>query len=129
YIAPGRTAIAVMPLLLVIFGFRFFGWRGVLAACLAGAVMAAVAWAASPLLRARITASFSEVQAYETGNAISSSGIRLDIWKKSLGIIAAAPVTGHGTGSIPDQFHRVAVGEGVAGMEAVNPHNQVFAVA
>ena len=110
YIAPGRTAIAVMPLLLVIFGFRYFGWRGVVAACVAGTVMAAVAWASSPFLRARVMASFSEVQAYETGNAISSSAIRLDIWKKSLGIIAAAPVIGHGTGSIPEQFHRVAFG-------------------
>jgi len=129
YIAPGRTAIAVMPLLLIVFGFRYFGWKGVLAAFVAGAVMAAAAWAASPFLRARVMASFSEVQAYETGNAISSSGIRLDIWKKSLGFVAAAPIIGHGTGSIPDQFHRVAVGAGVSGMEADNPHNQVFAVA
>jgi len=129
YIAPGRTAIAIMPLLLLVFGFRYFRWKGVLAACLAGAVMAAAAWAASPLLRARVLASFAEVQAYENTDAISSSGIRLDIWKKSLGFVAAAPVIGHGTGSIPDQFHRVAVGAGVAGMEADNPHNQVFAVA
>src|SRR5438034_6788142 len=76
YIAPGRTAIAVMPLLLVIFGFCYFGWRGVVAACVAGTVMAAVAWASSPFLRARVMASFSEVQAYETENAISSSAIR-----------------------------------------------------
>ena len=129
YIAPGRTAIAVMLLLLIIFGYRYFGWRGVLAACVAGAMVGAIAWAASPFLRARVIASFSEVQAYETEHAISSSGIRLDIWNKSLGIIAAAPVIGHGTGSIPDQFHRVAVGEGIGGMEADNPHNQVFAVA
>lgn len=129
YIAPGRTALAVIPLLLLIFGYWYFGWKGVLAACLAGAVMAAAAWAASPFLRARMLASFSEVQAYEAGNAISSSGIRLDLWKKSFGFVAAAPVIGHGTGSIPDQFHRVAVGAGVSGMEADNPHNQVFAVA
>jgi hypothetical protein len=129
YVAPGRTAIAIMPLLLIVFGFRYFGWKGVLAALIAGAVMAAAAWAASPFLRARVMASFTEVQAYEAGNAISSSGIRLDLWKKSFGFVATAPVIGHGTGSIPDQFHRVAVGAGVSGMEADNPHNQVFAVA
>jgi O-antigen ligase len=129
YLAPGRTAIAVMPLLLMIFGFRHFGWKGVLAAVLAGAVIAAAAWAASPFLRARVLASFSEVQAYETENAISSSGIRLELWRKSLGFIAAAPVIGYGTGSIPDQFRHAAVGAGVTGMESDNPHNQVFAVA
>jgi hypothetical protein len=129
YIAPGRTALAIMPLLLIIVGFRYFGWRGVLAACVAGAMLAVVAWTASPLLRARIIASFSEVQAYESQNAVTSSGIRLELWRKSLGIIAAAPVIGHGTGAIREQFHRIAVGEGPSGMESVNPHNQVFAVA
>jgi O-antigen ligase len=129
YIAPGRTALAVMPLLLLILGFRYFGWRGVIAACVAGTVMAAVAWAASPLLRGRVMASFSEVRAYETEHAISSSGIRLDIWKKSLDFIAAAPVIGHGTGSIPEQFRRAAIGGGVSGMQATHPHNQIFAVA
>ena len=128
YIAPGRTALAIMPLLLIVFGFRYFGWRGVAAACVAGAVLAAVAWAASPLLRGRVIASFSEVQAYESGNALSSSGIRLDLWKKSLGIIASAPLFGHGTGSTPEQFRAVAAGDPAA-LGAVNPHNQIFAVA
>lgn len=128
YIAPGRTALAIMPLLLIVLGFRYFGWRGVFAACLAGVVLAALAWAASPFLRGRVLVSFSEVQAYETENAVSSSGIRLDLWKKSLGIIAAAPVIGHGTGSIPQQFRAAADGDAIA-MEAVNPHNQIFAVA
>ena len=128
YIAPGRTALAVLPLLLVIFGFRYFGWKGLLAACLAAAVLAAAAWAASPFLRARMIASIEEVHAYQTDNAASSSGIRLEIWKKSFAIIADAPLIGHGTGSIPEQFRRAAVGEGVSAVPSVNPHNQVFAV-
>jgi O-antigen ligase len=124
YVAPGRTAIVIMPPLLVIFGFYFFGWKGIVAAVIAGVVLAATAWAASPFLRARVLATFSEVQAYETRNAESSSAIRLELWKKSLGIIAKAPVIGHGTGTIPDQF-----GGDVFGQISVNPHNQVFAVA
>jgi O-antigen ligase len=129
YIAPGRTALAVMPLLLLIFGFRTFGWKGVIAACLAGVVLAGIAWAASPFLRGRIMASFDEVRAYRTENAISSSAIRLEIWKKSLDFIASAPVLGHGTGSVPDQFRRAAVGEGLSAVQAAHPHNQIFAVA
>ena len=129
YIAPGRTALAIMPLLLIILGFRYFGWRGVLAGCVAGLVIAAAAWAASPLLRGRVVVSFSEVRAYETGHALTSSGIRLDIWKKSLDFIAAAPVIGHGTGSIPEQFRRAAAAEGPSAIVASHPHNQIFAVA
>jgi len=128
YVAPGRTAIVIMPALLVIFGFYFFGWKGVAAAVVAGAVIAAAAWAGSPFLRARVLASFSEVHAYETQGTGSPSAIRIELWKKSLGIITAAPVIGHGTGSIPDQFERAAQG-GVFGQLADNPHNQVFAAA
>jgi len=124
YIAPGRTAIVIMPALLVIFGFYYFGWKGIGAALVAGVVLAAAAWAASPFLRARVMASFSEVQAYETQGTASSSAIRLELWEKSLGIIADAPLIGHGTGSIPEQF-----GGDVFGQLSVNPHNQVFAVA
>ena len=113
-----------MPALLVILGFYYFGCKGVGVAVVAGAVMAAAAWTASPFLRARVMASFSEVQAYETQNAASSSAIRLELWKRSLYIIANAPVIGHGTGSIPEQF-----GGGVFGQVSVNPHNQIFAVA
>jgi hypothetical protein len=126
YIAPGRTTLVVMPLLLLLLGFRYFGWKGVLGACVAGAVMAAAAWFASPLLRGRVLASFSEVQAYEARDAPSSSAIRLELWKRSLEIVAVAPVVGHGTGSIPAQFRETG---GIFGQEAVNPHNQVFAVA
>jgi hypothetical protein len=129
YIAPGRTAIVVMPLLLIIFGFRYFGWKGVLTACLAAVVIAAAAWAASPFLRARVLASFDEVRAYQAGNATSSSAIRLDIWKKSFDFVAAAPLLGHGTGSTPELFRRAAVGEGASAMAATHPHNQLFAVA
>jgi O-antigen ligase len=94
-----------------------------------GIVLAGIAWAASPFLRGRIMASFDEVRAYRTENAISSSAIRLEMWKKSLDFIAAAPVLGHGTGSVPDQFRRAAVGEGVSALQAAHPHNQIFAVA
>ena len=64
------------------------------------------------------------MQAYGKEGAVSSSAIRLELWKRSLGIVAAAPVIGHGTGSIPEQF-----GSAVFGQQSVNPHNQVFAVA
>jgi hypothetical protein len=129
YVAPGRTALVLLPLLLLVFGLWYSGWKGGLAACLAAVVIGAAAWAASPMLRARVMASISEVQAYQAGNAISSSAIRVELSKRSLAIIEAAPVLGHGTGSIPDQFRRAAAGEGVSAIQGENPHNQIFAVA
>lgn len=45
-------------------------------------------------------------------------------------MVADAPIIGHGTGSIADEFRRAAAGAtGAAGVVSVNPHDQIFAVA
>ena len=86
-------------------------------------------WSASPYLRERVTSTITETARYEQGNDITSAGLRLDFWSKSIGMIKSAPLFGHGTGSIPDQFRRAAVGQpGVRGAVSANPHNQTFAV-
>jgi hypothetical protein len=128
-IATGRTGLVVVALLLVIFGFRLLGWKGIIAGCVAAVVLGAVGWTASPFLRERVMQSITETQGFQTSNEPSPTGQRLELWKRSLGFIMAAPVIGHGTGSIPDQFRRSAVGDGLSGLHANNPHSQVFAVA
>ena len=45
-------------------------------------------------------------------------------------MVASAPLIGHGTGSIPEQFGRITAGKtGVSAEPTVNPHNQTLAVA
>jgi O-antigen ligase len=130
YVATGRTALVVIPLLLIFFGFRQFGWKGAAGACLVIAVVIAAVWSTSPFLRERVQNSINEVYSYRAGNAVSSSGLRLEFWKKSLAFIAEAPVFGRGTGSLPDLFRRSAAGAtGATAVASVNPHNQLFAVA
>jgi O-antigen ligase len=93
-------------------------------------VSAALIWQTSPFLRQRITAIFDEIRDYEPAGARTSAGERLEFWRKSLGFVKEAPLFGHGTGSIRDQFRRSVTGQsGVAAEVAANPHNQVFAVA
>ena len=128
-IATGRTGLVVIALLLVIFGFRLLGWKGIIAGCIAAAVLGALGWTASSFLRTRVMQSITETQEFQTSNQASPTGQRLEMWQRSLGFIKTAPVIGHGTGSIPDQFRRTAVGEGLSGLHANNPHSQVFAVA
>jgi O-antigen ligase len=74
--------------------------------------------------------SFHELDKYRQENAASSTALRIEFWKKSAGFIAAAPLIGHGTGSMPELFRRAAAGEsGASAVTSVNPHNQFFAVA
>jgi O-antigen ligase len=130
YVSPGRSGLVVIPLLIIIWGVRQFGWKGLAGAALAGVVIAGIAWTASPFLRLRLTHSIEEIQTYRSDNAITSAGLRLEFWKKSMSFVAEAPFFGNGTGSMPELFRRAAAGSsGAEGVASVNPHNQYFAVA
>ena len=131
FVATGRTTLVVAPLLAAVLGHRLFGWRGV---GLSGFVAAALVGAAvlgSPYLYGRMIDSVAQVRNYVNLDAVTSAGLHIDFLRKSVKIVAAAPVIGHGTGSIAEQFRLAASGvSGTASAVAtVNPHNQIFAVA
>jgi len=87
-------------------------------------------WFASPALRGRVAGTVLETQEYRESNKATSIGEHTAFLKESLAIIALAPVIGHGTGSITEEFRRITAGKtGVSAMLTVNPHNQTFAVA
>jgi O-antigen ligase len=123
-------ALGIAPLLVLMLGWRLFGWKGALGALVLAAAVGSAMWFASPVLRDRIATSIVEMRQYRTGEEVSSIGEHIAFLKESLPIIASAPVFGHGTGSIPQEFRRITAGEtGVAATPTVNPHNQTFAVA
>lgn len=130
FVFTSRTSLLVAPFLVVALGWRLSGVKGVLLACLIGIVLAPVLWFSSPHLRDFTLNSVQDMRAYFASDAVSSSGIHLELLRKSIGIVERAPFIGHGTGSIPGEFRRAAAGASGAGaIVSVNPHNQIFAVA
>jgi len=130
FIATGRTALLVLPVLVALAGWRQFGWKGLLGAGLAGCIVGSAVWFESPYLRARLNGSVAEFQAYRASDSPNSTGLHLEFLKKSWEIVATAPVIGHGTGSTAEQFRSVTAGQtGASSAVTPNPHNQVFAVA
>ena len=130
YVASGRTAFAVMPILILLLGLRRFGWKGLAGALLLAALLAGALWASSPYMRARIGSLVEESQQSRTDVIQTSTGQRLEFWRKSLGFVQQAPLFGNGTGSIKPLFSKAAAGEtGAAGVAADNPHQQTFVVA
>jgi hypothetical protein len=129
FVVTSRTAILVAPVLIAALGYRLLGWRGVITGGLIAALFAAAAWAGSAYLRARVEHSFSELRAYTHSDAANSTGLHLQFLRESIGIITAAPLIGHGTGSITEQFRRVAAGRAgtASAVATVNPHNQILA--
>lgn len=130
YVATSRTSIIVFFGFVLLLALQRFSLRGVLATLVAGAVFAGVAAASSPYLRMRTANVWVEIEDYRQKDIGTSTGYRLEMWRKSIDIIASAPVIGHGTGSTQEMFRREAVGKsGMAAMVTDNPHNQTLIIA
>jgi O-antigen ligase len=130
FVAISRGDVIAALFLVVLFGWRQFGWKGAVIACLLGCVLAAAAWSSSPYLRDRLNAAVTDVEAYRTTHVHNDVGDHVEFLRKSFDFVRQAPLIGHGTGSIRDLFRQSAAGQsGAAGIATANPHNQIFAVA
>jgi O-antigen ligase len=118
-----------MLVLFVLLALKIRDLKTIAGLLTAAIVLGIIAWTSSPYLRERTEALQTEAQKYETTNERTSTGERLEFWKKSLEFIRQVPVIGHGTGSIRTLFEKAAAGQtGAAGVAAANPHNQTLAV-
>lgn len=129
-VATSRTALVVVPALLVLFACKYFSRRATAVVLLVSAIAAMLAWSLAPTVRGNVNAVIQEVMTFESAGARTRAGERLEFWRKSVGFFAEAPLTGHGTGSVPLQFRRAAVGQtGMAALAAEHPHNQTLSIA
>lgn len=129
YVATSRTSLVVIPLFFVFFGYRQFGWKGMVASGVAFVLLAAAAWPSADYLRLRVNSFVQEVQSFQPDGPPTSAGERLVYWTKAVDFIKSAPVVGHGTGSINGLYERSTIGRtGMAAQASANPHNQMLAV-
>jgi O-antigen ligase len=125
-----RTGLVVAPILLVIFLFKYLNGRHALILFAVIAVLGGAAASFAPSVRNNVKGLVTEVVDFSPEGKRTRAGERLEYWRKSIGFFASAPIIGHGTGSIHDQFRRSVDGEvGMAALAAENPHNQTLALA
>ena len=130
YASTGRTALVIIPVLLTLFAAKNLKAKATALALSGTVLVGAMVWVSSPYLRLRTDAVLTEIQMYEADNVRTSSGERIEFWKKSVEFVRQSPVFGHGTGSIHSLFEKAAAGRtGTQGVAAANPHNQTLAVA
>jgi O-antigen ligase len=129
YVATARTTLLVLAVMLVLLGLRQFEWKGAVCATLIGTLLAGAAWASSPYLRQRVSVAVEQVRTYGASDVDNPVGLRLEYWRKSLTLIAEAPIIGHGTGTIPQLFRRDATAETIPTLMTTNPHSQILTVA
>lgn len=130
FVVLARTALIYVPIMLFLFGAFYLPrslFYGAIAFCI---LLAGSAWFASPNLQNRTNSILLEYSKYGAGNDITSTGLRLEYWRKSAEFVREAPVVGHGTGSTQMLFDRAALGQTGLGAETIsNPHNQTLNVA
>ena len=130
FVANSRTVLVCIPILIAAFAIVHLQRRGQIILSIVTLAVIAAAWSASPYLRSRTTELVSEYRQYHEANAPTSTGQRLEYWRKSIKFIEAAPLLGHGTGSTKALFERDAIGQTGASAEVIaNPHNQTLNVA
>jgi O-antigen ligase len=130
FINLSRTVLITFPIIVGIVVLHRLSWRSLVGALGTLAVLAAVSWSASPVLRAKTISLFPPYRLYEPANEPTSIEIRYEYWRKSLDFVRQAPLIGHGTGSIRGLFEQAVVNQtGVAAEITGNPHNQTLGVA
>ena len=130
FVVSARTALVYIPVLLVMFAMLHLSRRATVLLFAGAFAAAALIWITSPYLRDRVEAVAVEYQYYHERNAVSSTGLRLEYWRKSLRFFASAPLLGNGTGSTKQLFERDAIGQSGASADIIgNPHNQTLNVA
>ncbi len=130
FINLSRTVLITLPVIVGIVVLHRQSWRSLIGALGTLAVLGAVIWSASPVLKAKTVSLFPPYRLYEPANEPTSIEIRYEYWRKSLDFIRQAPLIGHGTGSIRSLFEQAAVNQtGAAAEITSNPHNQTLSVA
>ena len=91
-------------------------------------LLALLLFASSSKVRDRLTLVKTEVQAYSTQTiSITSSGIRLGLWRSAVDIIALHPAAGAGVGSWSTEHNRVQRAQNPAHLDIQgngNPHQE-----
>ena len=129
FVTTGRTALVIIPALIVVYGIWRAGWKGLLGASLATAVLASIVWFASPFVRERVTAIYTETAELRTAERQFVVGRAHRILEE------VAPLHRQRAGlRSRHRLDRRAVragrqsGKGASAIGSANPHNQTFAV-
>jgi len=130
FVLTSRTALAVVPVLLIVFVATRLTVKNQLAVVVSACVLAGAAWVGAPSMRENMMTLVEDVQHFDPLGSQTRASLRLEFWSKSVDFVKSAPLIGNGTGSIPELFRRSAAGQsGVASAASSNPHNQTLAVA
>ncbi|MDR6501261.1 O-antigen ligase [Burkholderia ambifaria] len=133
----GRTGQVIALLLILVVAVRFvlsLRRQSALRAGLAAGVLVlfgvALVVAACTVHNGRLVKVVTEVQQYRQSDAATSTGLRLEWYKKGLELFRHRPVIGYGAGGLESEFEKLTAGKTAAeGQLTSNPHNEYLLMA
>lgn len=131
FIVVSRSAIVTIPIMLAAVALVHMRLRTTLIIIGVMIALVGVLWMTTTDLRWGPKKLLRDYEVYKTERSVTSVGLRLEFWKKSLQFFSQAPVLGHGTGSLRPLFERAATDYVESTQNGVisNPHNQTLNVA
>ena len=131
FVTSSRSGHLALLIMLATAAVQFLaGWRRA-AAVAALPLLAAAAFAASPMLQTRFGMAAAELRAPLASDQITGMGIRTVMWHVSWQMARERPFLGYGMGGFPAAYER-AIGKssfsGWAATPTVDPHNQYLQV-
>ena len=131
FVVVSRTAIVTMPIMLAVFALLHLRRRTSLIIIGVMITLVGVLWFTTTDLRWGPKRIVRDYQLYKTEHSVTSVGLRLEFWQKSMRFFSEAPIIGHGTGSLRGLFERASTGysDSPNGDIISNPHNQTLNVA
>lgn len=101
FMLESRTSYLTLVPLLAYWAWRgvlknLSGWRVAAIACAMATATLALIWFTPPIRERLVLSVAHEAEVYVTQRTPTSTGIRLELWRRTLPIIASAPVFGHG---------------------------------
>jgi O-antigen ligase len=127
FVAISRTALFVLPFLVGLVSYQVMGRKGPLLTVAALCAVGVAGWVVSPYFQSRVSQIVHSPRVVTPGTE-SSEALRLELWRRSLVLVRAAPLFGHGTGSTTKPFLRIETSGEDAMLIKDNPHNQVLMV-
>ena len=105
FLLESRTSYLIVVPLLLFWAWRVAkdSWRKIAVAALALAVFLGAALL-GPRMHERLDQAHQDISVYSNTHVATSLGIRLELWRRTMPIIASAPLFGHGLGQWDAEF-------------------------
>lgn len=126
YIAPGRTGMFVLPVLLLLFVVQRLSLKKQFIGLFLLCSLFAGAFFTSDNFSSRLDQAWHEIATYEHGSSRTSLGQRFDWWHDSMELIKQKPLFGHGTGAFTMAHDKLI--QGTETEPTDNPHNEYLLI-